>query len=106
MKYTEQYKGERFEDGRPKVGDKLLKKMDGLSAEEVWAVLPGEGYNNQYEGNFQILHPEKKLIGRAVTVQFMPARPDIKGRMMRMRKPRESSIPGINGCSTCCRKVM
>jgi 4-hydroxy-4-methyl-2-oxoglutarate aldolase len=79
LKYTEAYKGERFEDGRPKVSDRLLKKMDGLSAEEVWAVLPGEGYNNQYEGNFQILHPEKKLIGRAVTVQFMPARPDIKG---------------------------
>ena len=79
LKYTESYKGTRFEDGRPKVDDKLLKKMEGLSAEEVWAVLPGEGYNNQYEGNFQILHPEKKLIGRAVTVQFMPTRPDVKG---------------------------
>jgi 4-hydroxy-4-methyl-2-oxoglutarate aldolase len=79
LKYTEKYKGERFLDGRPKVDDKFLKKMEGLSAEEVWAVLPGEGYNNQYEGNFQILHPEKKLIGRAVTVQFMPTRPDIKG---------------------------
>ena len=79
LKYTEKYTGERFLDGRPKVDDKLLKKMEGLSAEEVWGVLPGEGYNNQYEGNFQILHPEKKLIGRAVTVQFMPTRPDIKG---------------------------
>jgi 4-hydroxy-4-methyl-2-oxoglutarate aldolase len=79
LKYTEKYTGERFLDGRPKVDDKLLKKMEGLSAEEVWAVLPGENFNNQYEGNFQILHPEKKLIGRAVTVQFMPTRPDIKG---------------------------
>jgi len=78
MKYTAKYKGERFEDGRPKVDDRLLKKMEGLSAEEVWSVLPGEGYRNQYEGNFRILHPEKKLIGRAVTVQFMPARPDMK----------------------------
>ncbi|HVW84128.1 MAG TPA: hypothetical protein VHB50_05590 [Bryobacteraceae bacterium] len=79
MKYTEKWQGDRFPDGRPKVADKLLKKMDGLSAEEVWAVLPREGYRNQYEGDFRILHPEKKLIGRAVTVQFMPARPDIKG---------------------------
>src|SRR5215475_13871236 len=78
LKYTAKWQGERFQDGRPKVADKLLNKMDGLSAEEVWAVLPGEGYRNQYEGNFQILHPEKKLIGRAVTVQFMPARPDIQ----------------------------
>jgi 4-hydroxy-4-methyl-2-oxoglutarate aldolase len=78
MKYTEAWKGERFPDGRPKVGEKLMKKMDGLSAEEIWAVLPGEGYRNQYEGDFRVLHPEKKLIGRAFTVQFMPTRPDIK----------------------------
>ena len=79
MKYTESWKGERFPDGRPKVDEKSMKKMDGLSAEEIWAVLPGEGYKNQYEGDFRILHPEKKLIGRAFTVQFMPTRPDIKG---------------------------
>jgi len=78
LKFTEKYQGERFSDGRPKVDAKLLDKMDGLSAEEIWAVLPGEGYRNQYEGDFRILHPEKKLIGRAFTVQFMPARPDIK----------------------------
>jgi 4-hydroxy-4-methyl-2-oxoglutarate aldolase len=79
IKYTENWKGERFPDGRPKVNEKLMKKMDGLSAEEIWTVLPGEGYRNQYEGDFRILHPEKKLIGRAFTVQFMPTRPDMKG---------------------------
>jgi len=94
LKYTEAYKGARFEDGRPKVDDKLIKKMDGLSVEEVWAVLPGEGYNNQYEGNFQILHPEKKLIGRAVTVQFMPTRPDIKGPNETEAKSRGVINPG------------
>ncbi len=78
IKYTEKWQGERFPDGRPKIEERLMKKMDGLSAEEVWTVLPGEGYRNQYEGDFRILHPEKKLIGRAVTVQFMPMRPDMK----------------------------
>ena len=79
MKYTEKWQGDRFPDGRPKVDDRLLQKMDGVSAEEIWGVLPNEGYPNQFEGDFKILHPEKKLIGRAVTVQFMPARPDMKG---------------------------
>jgi 4-hydroxy-4-methyl-2-oxoglutarate aldolase len=78
VKYTEKWQGDRFPDGRPKVDDKLLRKMDGLSAEEIWTVLPHEDYNNQYEGDFHVLHPEKKLIGRALTVQFMPTRPDIK----------------------------
>jgi len=77
IKYTAKNPFERFEDGRPKVPDALLEKAKGLSAEEVWGVLPGKGYVNQYEGNWQILHPGQKLVGRAVTAQFMPARPDI-----------------------------
>jgi len=77
IEYTQKNPFGRFEDGRPKVPDALLEKCKDLSAEEVWAVLPGEKFRNQYEGNWQILHPEKKLVGRAVTAQFMPYRPDV-----------------------------
>ncbi|HVP44986.1 MAG TPA: hypothetical protein VMT32_00335 [Bryobacteraceae bacterium] len=77
IEYTAKNPFPRFEDGRPKVPDELLEKCKGLSAEEVWAVLPGEKFRNQYEGNWQILHPERKLVGRAVTAQFMPYRPDV-----------------------------
>jgi 4-hydroxy-4-methyl-2-oxoglutarate aldolase len=78
IEYTAKNPYARFADGRPKVPDELLEKVKGLSAEEVWAVLPKSGYKNQYEGNFRILHPEKKLVGRAVTAQFMPTRPDVR----------------------------
>jgi 4-hydroxy-4-methyl-2-oxoglutarate aldolase len=47
--------------------------------EDVWTMLPRNGYNNQFEGGFMVLHPEKRLVGRVVTVQFMPTRPDMKG---------------------------
>src|SRR2546423_1024412 len=77
IKYTAKNPFDRFEDGRPKAPDALLEKMKELSAEEVLAVLPGAKFPNQYEGNWHILHPERKLIGRAVTAQFMPYRPDI-----------------------------
>jgi regulator of RNase E activity RraA len=77
IEYTQKNPFDRFADGRPKVPGALLEKCKDLSAEEVWAVLPGEKFHNQYEGNWQILHPEKKLVGRAVTAQFMPYRPDI-----------------------------
>lgn len=77
--YTAQNPFERFPDGRPKVPDDLMQRARGMSAEEVWAVLPGKGFRNQYEDGFQVLHPEKKLVGRAFTVQFMPARPDVEG---------------------------
>jgi regulator of RNase E activity RraA len=77
IEYTAQNPFERFEDGRPKVPQALIDKCKDLSAEEVWAVLPGEKFRNQYEGNWQILHPDKRLVGRAVTAQFMPYRPDV-----------------------------
>jgi regulator of RNase E activity RraA len=41
-------------------------------------VLPGKGYRNQYADGFQVLHPGMKLVGRAVTVEFMPVRPDLE----------------------------
>jgi len=77
LRYTTKNPFERFEDGRPKVPDAILEKVKGLSAEEVWAVLPGAHFANQYEGNWRILHPNRKLVGRAVTAQFMPIRPDV-----------------------------
>ena len=75
---TAQNPFERFADGRPKIPDELLERARGLSAEEVFAVLPGKGFRNQYEDGFRILHPGRKLVGRALTAQFMPARPDLE----------------------------
>lgn len=72
----------RFENGRPKVPDEMLEKVRGLTVEEVWGILPAKGYRNQYEGGWQILHPEKKLVGRAVTAMFMPLRPDLNDLLL------------------------
>ena len=77
LKFTPLNPFERFEDGRPKVPDALLEKVNGLSAEEVWTVLSAAKFDNQYEGNWQLLHPGRKLVGRAVTAQFMPIRSDL-----------------------------
>jgi 4-hydroxy-4-methyl-2-oxoglutarate aldolase len=77
IRYTAKNPFGRFEDGRPKVPDDMLEKVRELSSEEVWSVLSQAGYVSKYEGNWQILHPGKKLVGRAVTAQYMPARPDV-----------------------------
>jgi 4-hydroxy-4-methyl-2-oxoglutarate aldolase len=74
---TSQNPFDRFADGRPKIPDALIERARGLSSEEVFAILPGKGFKNQYEDGFRVLHPDKKLVGRAFTVQFMPLRPDL-----------------------------
>ncbi len=77
VKYTSQNPYERFPDGRPKVPDSLLDKVRGLSSEEVLGIAR-RGFNLQFADGFQILHPGKKLVGRAFTVQLMPTRPDVE----------------------------
>jgi len=67
---------ERFPDGRPRVPDDLLERMKLVTTEEAWGVLRNHGYNRQFEGNWKETHPGTIMVGRAVTAQFVPHRPD------------------------------
>ena len=94
IEYTAQNPFERFADGRPKVPDAFIARARGLSAEEVFAILPGQGFRNQYAGDFRVLHPDKKLVGRAFTVQFMPLRPDLDAVIT--AKAKAAGLPRLN----------
>jgi 4-hydroxy-4-methyl-2-oxoglutarate aldolase len=95
IKYTAANPYDRFPDGRPKVPDALLEQFKDMSSEELMtagraggpsggaaaavrgAAGGGAAGSNQYTDGWQLLHPGKKLIGRAVTLQLMPARADV-----------------------------
>jgi regulator of RNase E activity RraA len=87
IKYTAPNPFDRFPDGRPKIPDALLEKFKGMSSEEVLGAgqavneisprLFGSGPAVTYTDGWQILHPGKKLIGRALTLQLMPTRLEI-----------------------------
>ncbi len=75
---TPLWKGERFEDGRPKVPQKYLDAMRDMTLEELWKPIFLKGYESQFEGDLKTLHDDgRKLIGRAVTCSFVPTRPDL-----------------------------
>ena len=80
--YTLEWTGERTEDGRPKVSDELLKRLKNISIEEAWGVLRGEGFNNQFEGGWKMLHADEAFVGRALTAQYIPLRPDVNKRIL------------------------
>lgn len=80
--YTEEWKGERMKDGRPKVSDDLLRRLKNISIEEAWGVLRGEGFHNQFEGGWKMLHEGEAFVGRALTAQYMPLRPDVNKRIL------------------------
>src|SRR5215813_2327778 len=79
--YTSKNPYERYADGRPKVPDGVLEKVKGLVIEEAYGAVRGKGFPNQFAGDWKILNPGKKLVGRAFTVQFMPTRPDVAKAM-------------------------
>jgi 4-hydroxy-4-methyl-2-oxoglutarate aldolase len=68
---------ERYPDGRPKVPDELLERMKLVTLEEAWSVLKKYGYNYQFEGSLLNLHPDRIMVGRALTAMMVPVRPDL-----------------------------
>ena len=77
IRITSEWTGERFHDGRPKVPDDILRRMSAVTIEEAWGVIRGKGYRLQFAGDWYTLHPERVVVGRAVTAAFIPQRPDL-----------------------------
>jgi 4-hydroxy-4-methyl-2-oxoglutarate aldolase len=92
---TSEWKGERLADGRPNVPNNLLARLKNISLEEAWGVLRNAGYNNQFEGDWMILKPDQVLVGRALTVQYLPKRQDYDNAIKAKGKA-ESRIGGFN----------
>ncbi|MDN5214487.1 RraA family protein [Fulvivirgaceae bacterium BMA12] len=92
---TAKWEGERFPDGRPKVPDDIVERMHHVTIEEVWGVLRNEGFHNQFEGNWQPIHEEVAVVGRALTAQYMPNRPDVADQI-KQRGEKEGRIGNTN----------
>lgn len=95
VEYTKQNPFDRFPDGRPKVPDTIIERMKKVSIEEAWGVLRKHKYNFQFEGNWINVHPDRVLVGRAVTAAFMPLRPDVND-IVEAKGKAEGRIGGQN----------
>ncbi|MCX6631257.1 MAG: dimethylmenaquinone methyltransferase [Candidatus Solibacter sp.] len=96
--YTKAWTGDRFPDGRPKVPDALLERARGMSTEEI--SVPGGGRGgggggySQYADGWMVTQPGKKMVGRAFTVQFIPARTDLDAVVT--AKAKEKGVQMLN----------
>ncbi len=92
---TPEWKGERLPDGRPFVPDNLLQRLKNISLEEAWGIMRNKGYNNQFEGDWMQLRDNQVLTGRALTVQYLPKRPDFDN-IIKEKGKQEKRIGGFN----------
>jgi len=95
IQYTPDWKGERFADGRPKVPDGVLQRMKSVTLEEAWAHLRTAGFNHEYEDGWYSIHPGRVLVGRALTAQWLPGRPDVH-KVIEEQGKKDGRIGGQN----------
>ncbi len=71
---------DRLDDGRPNVPDDLLERMKLVTNDEAYGILERQnGFKYQFEGGWYNMHPDRVVVGRAVTARFVPLRPDLQG---------------------------
>lgn len=94
---TPGWTGERTADGRPKVPDIMLERLHDATLEQIWGYLGKKGFRNQVEKDWIILKPGETMVGRVVTAQFMPSRPDLDSLVKKTgRAEGRSQKGGIN----------
>ncbi|HQS05932.1 MAG TPA: RraA family protein, partial [Daejeonella sp.] len=60
---TALWKGERSADGRPKVSELVLDRLQYNTLEQIWGYLLGKGYRNQVEKNWTVLKTGQTMVG-------------------------------------------
>jgi len=89
IQLTPLWEGERFANGRPKVPTEILRRMQRVTLEEAWGPLWGRGYRYQFQGEFKMIHPNKVMVGRAVTAVMVPMRPDLNDYLLKYGQEEE-----------------
>jgi 4-hydroxy-4-methyl-2-oxoglutarate aldolase len=59
------------------VTDVQLQRLRDLPLEAIWGALQRRNYIRSFEGGFQQTVPHAKFVGRAVTMRYLPVRPDV-----------------------------
>ena len=67
---------EVLERDRPAVTDEQLEQLAKYQLENLWGSM-GEYRDTNYVRGFRSTQPGKRLVGRALTMRFLPSRPDL-----------------------------
>jgi 4-hydroxy-4-methyl-2-oxoglutarate aldolase len=71
---------------RTAVTDAQLQRLRELPLEAMWGSLQGKGYRLSFEGGFQLTQHNPKVVGRAVTMRYLPVRPDLMKAVQALAK--------------------
>lgn len=64
----------------------LFRKLARAPLEAVWSQLVAKGYEHCFINELEALHPDRRLVGRARTIRYLPTRPDLREEIYASRK--------------------
>lgn len=75
-----------LKDKRPRVTDEQLERLRDLSIENVWGAIQGKGYRQCFVTHLKQTQPGVKMVGRAMTIRYLPQRPDLDEGVRQLAK--------------------
>ncbi len=75
-----------LKDKRPRVTDEQLERLRKLSIENVWGAIQGKGYRACFVTHLKPTQPGLKMVGRALTLRYLPQRPDLDEGVRQLAK--------------------
>jgi regulator of RNase E activity RraA len=69
-----------------RLSDEQMDRLKGFPLEAVWQAVQGLGYTNCHYSGLQTTRPGERLVGRALTIRYLPRRPDLVEAMQTLAK--------------------
>ena len=66
--------------------DEQMDKLKGFPIEAIWASVRDLGYTNAHHSGLSSTRPSERLVGRALTIRYLPRRPDLVEAMQTLAK--------------------
>ncbi len=77
---------EVLKDQRTAVTDEQLEQLKKFPLEAVWGAVQRLGYTNCHVSGLKSTRPQERLAGRALTIRYLPRRPDLDQAMETLAK--------------------
>ncbi len=96
IELTPKWEGDRFDNGRPRVPDHILQRLEKVALEEAWGVCWSNDYKYQFQDGWTVYPSGKNLVGRAVTGVMVQRRPDLHDYLLEYGHEQEGRVGFFN----------
>jgi 4-hydroxy-4-methyl-2-oxoglutarate aldolase len=62
---------------RPRLTDEQVARLKKVPIEAVWGAVQAKEYRHSFVNDLKLTQPGTKLVGRALTMRYLPVRPDL-----------------------------